>query len=114
MNVVYNFTGSSDGAYPYANLVQGTDGSFYGTTNAGGSDNEGTVFKTTSTGITDFPDFILMAPLEHSPFAGLVRGTDGSFYGTTNTPVFNPSTDDPGTAFKITSAGNSLTHLGFV
>jgi uncharacterized repeat protein (TIGR03803 family) len=36
---------STDGAYPDNGLVQGTDGSFYGTTYEGGTDNIGTVFN---------------------------------------------------------------------
>jgi len=112
LNVIYNFTGSSDGAYPSANLVQGIDGSLYSTTNAGGSDNEGTVFKTTSAGVlTSMASF--NGATGAFPFAGLVQGTDGNFYGTTNTPVFNPSTDDPGTAFKITPGGSLTTLVSF-
>ncbi len=40
----------TDGANPYAGLVQATDGNFYGTTHAGGADNDGTVFKITPSG----------------------------------------------------------------
>ena len=35
---------------PYAPLVQGLDGNFYGTTFAGGAGNKGTIFKMTSGG----------------------------------------------------------------
>ena len=35
---------------PYAGLVQGSDGNFYGTTIAGGANSEGTVFKITPSG----------------------------------------------------------------
>jgi uncharacterized repeat protein (TIGR03803 family) len=34
-----------DGSNPYGSLIQGTDGSFYGTTYTGGSSNSGTVFN---------------------------------------------------------------------
>src|SRR4051812_15467032 len=37
--------------YPYGNLLEGTDGSFYGTTTGGGGSNLGTVFKVTTNGI---------------------------------------------------------------
>lgn len=55
--VLHNFQGG-DGSAPNSDLVQGTDGSFYGTTNYGGSspncDSQGpgcgTVFKITTTG----------------------------------------------------------------
>jgi uncharacterized repeat protein (TIGR03803 family) len=43
--VLYSFAGGSDGKYPDAGLVQGTDGNFYGTTGNGGAHSAGTVFK---------------------------------------------------------------------
>ena len=36
------------GGYPHTPLIQGNDGSFYGTTAGGGSSGEGTVFKLSS------------------------------------------------------------------
>ena len=42
---VYSFTGASDGANPWCELVQGSDGYFYGTTAAGGPNGDGTVFR---------------------------------------------------------------------
>jgi hypothetical protein len=45
--VLYSFVGSpTDGAGPYAGLIQGSDGNFYGTTYTGGG-SYGTVFKLT-------------------------------------------------------------------
>ena len=41
-----NFDGTN-GVNPTAGLVQGIDGNFYGTTEAGGANNDGTVFKIT-------------------------------------------------------------------
>jgi uncharacterized repeat protein (TIGR03803 family) len=42
----------TDGADPYAGLVQGTDGDFYGTTFHGGvSAADGTIFKITPSGV---------------------------------------------------------------
>jgi uncharacterized repeat protein (TIGR03803 family) len=37
--------GTNDGANPHAALVQGSDGSSYGTTSSGGARNLGTVFR---------------------------------------------------------------------
>lgn len=49
-----DYRGDFDGATPKAGLVQGRDGSFYGTTSAGGTGNCsvgcGTVFKLTLNG----------------------------------------------------------------
>jgi uncharacterized repeat protein (TIGR03803 family) len=38
-------SGCADGANPLAGLVEATDGDFYGTTNSGGANNDGTVFR---------------------------------------------------------------------
>lgn len=43
--ILHVFAGSSDGANPSANLVQGTDGNLYGSTGAGGVGGYGTFFK---------------------------------------------------------------------
>src|SRR5947209_4985659 len=73
----------TDGADPYAELVQATDGNLYGTTFVGGAVNRGTVFKITPSGtLTTLHSFGLTGGQE--PYAGLVQATDGNFYGTTH------------------------------
>jgi uncharacterized repeat protein (TIGR03803 family) len=47
----------ADGASPYGALLQVTNGNFYGTTYAGGIDNEGTVFSL-YTGLASFVTFV--------------------------------------------------------
>jgi uncharacterized repeat protein (TIGR03803 family) len=49
LTTVYHFDGPH-GAVPRAAVVQGSDGSLYGTTAFGGAKNLGTVFKLTPTG----------------------------------------------------------------
>ena len=77
--VLYSFTGGNDGGHPQDALVQGADGSFYGTTFDGGSFEFGTVFNVTSNGflITLVTFNITNGDL---PFAGLTPGMDGNFY----------------------------------
>jgi uncharacterized repeat protein (TIGR03803 family) len=98
-----------DGGGPIGSLVQGGDGNFYGTTHGGGTNNDGTVFQITSAGtLTTIWQFTGGADGKW-PGAGLVQGSDGSFYGTTTsggTAQYNPG----GTVFKITSEG-TLTPL---
>jgi uncharacterized repeat protein (TIGR03803 family) len=116
---IYSFcaqTNCPDGDSPYGGLVQGTDGNFYGTTTAGGANcvaigGCGTVFKLTPLGccegiLTTLHSFCAQTNCTDgaSPYAGLVQGTDGNFYGTTAGGSAN------GTIFKITSAG-ALTTL---
>ncbi len=43
---MYTF-GGADGEFPYAGLLQGNDGKLYGTTEKGGTQNDGTVFSMT-------------------------------------------------------------------
>jgi uncharacterized repeat protein (TIGR03803 family) len=90
----------TDGAYPTGALIQATDGNFYGTTQVGGAYNEGTIFKVTPTGtVTTLYSF---CPQTHcndgaNPYAGLIQGTDGEFYGTT----FNGGGGNHGTVFRF-------------
>jgi uncharacterized repeat protein (TIGR03803 family) len=75
-----------DGESPFAGLVEGTDGDFYGTTQEGGAAGYGTIFKITPSGtLTSLYSFCVQpgCPDGASPSAALVQGTDGNFYGTT-------------------------------
>jgi uncharacterized repeat protein (TIGR03803 family) len=72
----------TDGASPVAALIQATDGNFYGTTEVGGANRNGTVFKITPGGnLTTLHSFDYTDG--YGPSAGLVQGTDGKFYRTT-------------------------------
>src|SRR5204863_365766 len=84
LTTLYSFTGGKDGWSPLAGLVQGSDGSFYGTTIDGGSDGgQGTVFKISATGaLTTLYSFT--GGQDGGFPSGLVQGSDGNFYGTTD------------------------------
>jgi uncharacterized repeat protein (TIGR03803 family) len=115
--VLYSFAGgSSDGAQPNGGLIQGSDGSFYGTTNNGGiaacprpqpldgnaaQSPCGTVFRVTPTGAETVLYFFAGAADGGEPNGGLVQGSDGSFYGTTD----SGGLDNGGVVFKVTPAG---------
>ena len=51
VTVLANFTGTNGTSPLFGTLVQGTDGNLYGTTSAGGSHSQGTVFKVTPAGM---------------------------------------------------------------
>ena len=79
---LWSFTGGSDGANPYAGLVQGSDGNFYGTTYGSGSgpSSYGTVFRISPTGsLTNLWSFTGGSDGAY-PYAGLVQGSDGNYY----------------------------------
>jgi uncharacterized repeat protein (TIGR03803 family) len=108
---------ADNGGAPYAGLVQGTDGNFYGTGSRGGNGN-GMVFTVTPAGIfTTLYSFCSQSgcPDGMSPFAGLVQGADGNFYGATNSGGdFNACSLEQGcgTIFKIAADGTLITlHL---
>lgn len=107
--VLYSFSGnggiaaSTDGAAP-TSLMLGSDGNLYGTTEAGGAYNEGTVFEFTSGGVESVVYSFsghggVPSSADGAVPVGLIQGSDGSFYGTTLLGGAN----DGGTAFNIAS-----------
>jgi uncharacterized repeat protein (TIGR03803 family) len=100
-----------DGATARSSMEQGTDGNLYGTTLAGGTNNAGTVFKVSTTGVlTTLYNFCAQAYCTDGsgPTPSLALGNDGNFYGTTQSGG-NPNgycyIYGCGTVFKITPAG---------
>jgi len=82
LTTLHTFGLTDDGEGPAGTLIQGLDGSFYGTTVGGGAYMYGTVFKITAEGA--FTSLYSFDGLEAAnPAAGLTLGTDGQFYGTT-------------------------------
>jgi uncharacterized repeat protein (TIGR03803 family) len=101
------FNSSGNGAYPYAGLVQGPDGNFYGTTTGGGTYGAGTVFRITTNGTLTTLVSFNYSENGANPYAGLVLGADNNFYGTTE----SGGTYGMGTVFRMSSDGTSLTNL---
>ena len=108
VTVLHNFcsqNGCADGSFPVGGLVQGNDGNFYGTTSQGGAHNVGTVFVISAGGSFNvLHSFAVSGGEGFTPYAGLVKGTDGNFYGTTESGG-NGGGQQGGTVFKITPAG---------
>ena len=105
LTTLHVFTGfPSDGSLPTGVLVQGADGSFYGTTFLGGANNtnKGPVFKISPTGVYkilhSFND--VTGNDGYQPWTGLALGSDGNLYGTAQGGAHNA-----GVLFKITPAG---------
>jgi uncharacterized repeat protein (TIGR03803 family) len=90
LTTLYSFcsqSGCTDGLSPYAGLVQATDGNFYGTTEFGGANSDGTVFKIAPRGkLTTLYTFCSESGCTDgaAPIGGLVQDTNGRFYGTTS------------------------------
>lgn len=90
LTTLYSFCPSGDscpdGAYPWAPLTLASNGEFYGTTNAGGSQGGGVVFAMTPAGkVTTLYSFCSLTNCTDGsfPYAGMVQGSNGTLYGTT-------------------------------
>jgi uncharacterized repeat protein (TIGR03803 family) len=101
-------------------LVQGTDRDFYGTVLEGGTFSEGTVFKITPSGtLTTLHNFCSQSGCRDGILpSGLVRASDGNFYGTTeqggtNSCVYGGTNYGCGTLYKITPGGTLTTLYNF-
>ncbi len=106
---IFSFAGTN-GAYPRAALVLAADGSFYGTTAYGGTNDarnggDGTFFKITTNGIlTALASFA--GTNGANPAGELVLGPDGSYYGTTrNGGTNNVASGGSGAIFRVTTSG---------
>ena len=102
--ILHSFArGAMDGGSPMGTLVQATDGNFYGTTFNGGTAEFGTVYRMTPAGaVTVLHSFTGGAGDGKFPWAGVVEGTDGNFYGTTEQ---GGPFGSGGTVFRMTPGG---------
>jgi uncharacterized repeat protein (TIGR03803 family) len=87
--VLYSFLGGKDGGNPFAGVMQDPNGNRYGTTYGyffGDGYNYGSVFKLSGTGEETLYTFCAQSGCSDGAFpeAGVVRGANGSLYGTTS------------------------------
>jgi uncharacterized repeat protein (TIGR03803 family) len=95
-----------DGRWPFSPLFQGTDGFFYGTTSAGGSKGDGTVFQMDSKGNLAVIYSFTNGLDGEDPYAGVFQGSDGYFYGTTEKGGTNGvEYGGYGTVYRVSSGG---------
>jgi uncharacterized repeat protein (TIGR03803 family) len=98
---VCDFESDVTGSTPYSALLQGDDGSYYGTTIGGGDQGSGTVFRLDSQGnLTSLHSF--GGPDGAAPYGGLVQAN--LLFGTTSSGGENGS----GTMFRISTAGEAF------
>ena len=108
LTVLYEFTGSPDGAGSYARLVQDSTGNLYGTTPIGGTNN-GTVFEISSQENETLLQTFKGKRNGFFPGAGLVIDDNGRLYGTT---VYGGA-HNLGTVFKLNKAGTKTVLYNF-
>jgi uncharacterized repeat protein (TIGR03803 family) len=98
VTVLHSFAGKpSDGANPFAALIQVANGDFYGTTSWGGPNDSGTVFRVRADGSFNILHEFVGSSDGFSPEEPLMQASDGMLYGTTTWGGANKV----GTVFRI-------------
>jgi uncharacterized repeat protein (TIGR03803 family) len=93
---LHSFSSQTDGYIVNGGLIQATDGNFYGTTGAGGTNQAGTIFKITPEGtVTTLHTFDSTDGA--GPQGALTQATNGIFYGMTT----SGGTNGVGTIFSL-------------
>ncbi len=101
-NILYNFTGSSDGSTPRGGLVIDSSGNLYGQTSAGGS-GFGTIYRLNHPSVpgTAWTETVLHTFSGQGdggkPLGNLVFDSAGALYGTAS----NGATNNCGTVFQL-------------
>lgn len=115
LSTLHSFDGT-DGEEPTGPLLQATNGDLYGTTYAGGAHQRGTAFRITPGGkLTTLYNFCAKKNCTDGsgPRAGVIQGTDGNFYGITDSGGATSTQGQAGTVFKLTPNGKLTTLYSF-
>jgi uncharacterized repeat protein (TIGR03803 family) len=98
---LYSFTGGDDGEFPACSLIQTGDGLLYGTTQTGGINGFGTVFRVTTGGtLTTIHSFSQTGADGSNPRGSLMQAGYGTIYGMT----FKGGTHNVGAIFRVVFA----------
>jgi uncharacterized repeat protein (TIGR03803 family) len=96
-----------DGAQPYGQMIQATNGDLYGTTYTGvNATSDGAIFQMTPAGrvVNSYPLGFVYGLF---PQGGPIQGTDGNFYGTAE----DGGAYNYGTVFAMTPSSGTVTAL---
>ena len=112
-NALYSFAGGSDPKLPYAGLIFDKAGNLYGTTEFGGTNNQGTVFEITPNTNGSWTESVLYNFTGNAdggqPYARLTFDASGNLYGTTNFGGSANCALGCGTVFKLTPGSSGWT-----
>jgi uncharacterized repeat protein (TIGR03803 family) len=109
-SVLYNIASRSDGGFPNGSLVVDKDGNLFGTTQNGGTKDQGTVFKVAPDGThTILYSFQGGTTDGGQPVAGLISFDKKTFYGTATAG----GAHGHGVVFKITDKGKETVLYSF-
>ena len=102
--VIYRIVGPAElGSNPISGLLFSQDGYLYGTTQKGGTNNGGTVYRLRPDGT----DYRVILSLKGGPEGRLVEDSGGTLYGTTP----GGGTDSEGSVFKVKRDGSGYAIL---
>src|SRR6266576_2461455 len=102
--VLHNFGyGVTNGLSPWGNVIEGSDGTLYGATREGGSNNAGTVFNLNKdgTGFGIVRSFATNANEGAYPLNSVIQASDGILYGRTSAG----GTNDGNSIFRLNTNG---------
>lgn len=106
--VLHNFGSGSDGANPVAGVSFDAAGNLYGTTSAGGTYGQGTVFRLTPSA-SGWKETILHSFAMQGdggvPYAGIILDSSGNLYGAA-TAGGEGGSEGGGTVFKLTPSSS--------
>jgi uncharacterized repeat protein (TIGR03803 family) len=105
-SAIHTFSGVSDGANPYSNVIFDALGNLYGTTFAGGPHGFGTVFELmpSGSGWTENTLYAFQSSTDGGkPFGGVVFDNAGNLYGATS----SGGTGSGGTAYELMPSDGS-------
>lgn len=83
VSLLYSFDGDTGGSQPTGSLIELGNGDFYGVTQRGGANRQGTVFQISSAGVFNSLYSFTGKSDGAGPVSGLAVGADGLLYGTT-------------------------------
>jgi uncharacterized repeat protein (TIGR03803 family) len=106
-NMIYSFSGGTDGAEVMNSLVRDSDFNLYGATELGGAYGEGTLFRINENAKTVLHNF--GGADGAYPVGGLIRDAAGNLYGTTS----EGGSSHVGTVFELDPNGNLTTLHAF-
>jgi uncharacterized repeat protein (TIGR03803 family) len=105
--VLHDFTGGSDGGYPFGTLALDPNGNLYGTTVYGGTSDYGTVFQVVPKTKKETLLYSFTGGTDGEyPYSGVVRDKRGELYGTTQ---YGGANGD-GTVFELAKGTETALH----